>query len=430
YHRINMTINKANIKNPLLVPDLDEFSIVTDPNQYKPINIPFFVSGVIEGRVTRLTPNGRQPLAGLRLYLDQQDGPFEKEMQTFSDGSFYAYEVPPGDYTLRVDSTQLAFLEARARPDKINFEVETTAEGDFVENLNFSILPRDTTGLIVEKRTEEDTVRPDTTKTKQLEAMDPYHYQVQMASYASADWAQRADGRAEQLFPGENFFIRYNPVADLYGLRTPPLGTRQQAIDHALRFMKSDFKEPAIVATKDTTLTSTDLYPKFVIVLDTVDTQSRAQASARRFEEAGRLETRIMATPDSARFVIQSFPFSSRQKALLTLGDIRNLNMQPDPDRSYAVIEQSHSGMTGLTFAYTVEIVGLNKKEALQLYDLISGEEDFMPKGATLEREGRRISFEGINSWKNTIALKRRLDKVLVVGTPVIIMRQFEAAPR
>ncbi|MDZ7715685.1 MAG: hypothetical protein U5J95_05670 [Balneolaceae bacterium] len=150
YYRYNIQINKSALSNPLLVPDIDNFSIVTDPNQFKKVEIPFYLSGVISGRVEQLQSDSTlRGLGGVRVVLessfDDQTNrdPIIKELRTFSDGSFYTYEIPPGQYRLFVDPNQLDFLNATSRPDTLDFEVEALAQGDFVENLNFVIEPND-----------------------------------------------------------------------------------------------------------------------------------------------------------------------------------------------------------------------------------------------------------------------------------------------
>lgn len=146
YRRYNVVINKAAISNPLLVPRHERFSVITDPNQYKVIDIPLYMSGVIDGQVVRLQDGTESPLSGLRLYLssmERLDGeePFHQELRTFSDGSFYAFEIPPGSYRLEIDPTQLEFLNAGAEPETIDFEVRPLAEGDFVSGLDFRVIP-------------------------------------------------------------------------------------------------------------------------------------------------------------------------------------------------------------------------------------------------------------------------------------------------
>lgn len=142
YNQVNLEINKSAIQNPLLIPEFEQFSIVTDPNQYKPINIPFYVSGVISGRVQEKRNGNLEPLSGMRVHLTNEEESFQKEMRTFSDGSFYAYEIPPGTYKLSLDENQLTFLDAVSQPDTIDIEVEPTEGGDFIEELNFTVVPR------------------------------------------------------------------------------------------------------------------------------------------------------------------------------------------------------------------------------------------------------------------------------------------------
>lgn len=140
YRQYNLAINKSAISNPLVVPSIENFSIITDPNQYKSIDIPFYTSGIIDGRVNRLVGGEIRGVGGLRLFLSQINTPegiepHSEELRTFSDGSFYGYEIPPGDYELVPQSSQLEFLNLVANPEKLAFTIEATAEGDFKEGL-------------------------------------------------------------------------------------------------------------------------------------------------------------------------------------------------------------------------------------------------------------------------------------------------------
>ncbi|MEX1063515.1 MAG: hypothetical protein WEC12_07920, partial [Balneolaceae bacterium] len=147
YRRYNLTVNKSAIRNPLLVPETELFSIITDPNQYKPIDIPVTMSGVIEGRIERVLEDGTtNGLAGVRLFLTRTDQPagtplFRQELRTFSDGSYYAYEIPPGSYELEIDPSQLQFLDARSSPETLEFEVAARYDGDFLSGLNLQVVP-------------------------------------------------------------------------------------------------------------------------------------------------------------------------------------------------------------------------------------------------------------------------------------------------
>lgn len=144
YYRYNMQVNKGSIENPLLVPELNNFSIITDPNTFKKVEIPFYMSGVIEGNVNRyINDETNQGLGGVRILLSGISNDFNKELRTFSDGSFYSYEVPPGKYTMSIDQNQLNVLESESTPGTIEFEIEPLAQGDFIEGLTFLIIPKD-----------------------------------------------------------------------------------------------------------------------------------------------------------------------------------------------------------------------------------------------------------------------------------------------
>ncbi|HET8864424.1 MAG TPA: SPOR domain-containing protein [Gracilimonas sp.] len=144
YFFYNMELNKSLIQNPMLVPEFEKFGLITDPNRFKKVEIPFYMSGVIGGMVEQQLQNGEtRGVAGLRVLLTQTNGDFYKEMRTFSDGSFYDYEVPPGEYIVKVDSSQLDILSSKSVPEKLEFAVRPLPEGDFIEGLHLLLVPTD-----------------------------------------------------------------------------------------------------------------------------------------------------------------------------------------------------------------------------------------------------------------------------------------------
>ncbi len=148
YRQYNLVVNKSAITNPLLVPITERFSFITDPNQFKTIDIPFYTSGIAEGMIYRVRYGEREGLGGLRIYMVQVNVPegtegYREELRTFSDGSFYQFEIPPGDYEIRVDQTQLDFLNVKAEPEILEFTIRPLSEGDFAENLVIDLVPRD-----------------------------------------------------------------------------------------------------------------------------------------------------------------------------------------------------------------------------------------------------------------------------------------------
>lgn len=159
YYRYNMDMNKGSIQNPMLVPNVDQFSIVTTPNSFKKIEVPFYMSGVIDGNIQRVYPTGKKSgIGGLKVTLKSKDKDFIKELRTFSDGSFYEYEVPPGDYELFIDQNQLDLLGSKSSPEKIDFTVNAIPEGDFVEGLSLTLLPKDVIEEVEDSLSNEEVI--------------------------------------------------------------------------------------------------------------------------------------------------------------------------------------------------------------------------------------------------------------------------------
>ena len=225
YRQYNLTINKGAISNPLLVPNLEQFSIVTDPNQYKLIDIPFYMSGIFDGMVYRINPDGtKSGLGGLRLYLQQVHPPegtqrYSGELRTFSDGSFYAYEIPPGDYTLEVDPSQLNFLNAESDPGKLEFTIRSLAEGDFVQGLKINLIPD---GYLVpdEKR---PVITASLTGYDKFSFTDGYKpdcmFTIQAGSFLNFTDAFEFAEEAERIIE-DDLDIVYNSRNSLYSVRS------------------------------------------------------------------------------------------------------------------------------------------------------------------------------------------------------------------
>jgi hypothetical protein len=136
YWKYNAEIVQTALPNPTLAPLKSEFSFVADPNRYKRIEIPLYLTGTIEGKVTMRKDGSEEGLGGLRLFLKGIDHNFEETIRTFSDGSYYSMNLLPGKYELEVDPTQLTFLDAISRPGRLEFELKALADGDYLQGLN------------------------------------------------------------------------------------------------------------------------------------------------------------------------------------------------------------------------------------------------------------------------------------------------------
>lgn len=142
YYRYNLEINRNAIPHPLLVPAVDKFSFVADPNQYKRIEIPFYRSGVIDGSVSVRRGEETEGQGGMRLLMTGLDNEFSETIRTFYGGGFYAMDIPPGRYRLEVDPAQLDFLGVVPYDGKKEIEIRSLADGDFVEDISILLVPK------------------------------------------------------------------------------------------------------------------------------------------------------------------------------------------------------------------------------------------------------------------------------------------------
>ncbi len=157
YGKYNLVVDKESFKNPLWTPTASEFSFIADPNSYKPIDVPCYSAGIIEGGVIRDNGNEKHGQAGIKIQIVKIDSSWNQEVSVFADGNYYYMGVPPGDYTATVDSLQMDVLNVHSEPKSIQFTIKKTSTGDLVSNLNFTLL-NNVPGLAPEKQVDSKKV--------------------------------------------------------------------------------------------------------------------------------------------------------------------------------------------------------------------------------------------------------------------------------
>ncbi|TVR43426.1 MAG: hypothetical protein EA394_01170 [Bacteroidia bacterium] len=219
YFRYNMEVVRQALPNPLLAPGKDNFSFVADPNRYKRIEIPFYRTGVIDGTVFMIRDDERRPQGGLRLIINGLDNEFRETVRNFSDGSYYAMDMPPGKYSIEIDPTQLDFLDAYMPGGAIVFEIQALAEGDFLENFDIHIVARPPGDDKPETLTKadiaaiEEVISVVLRKRKEIETGDGFS--VEAGIYTTPYHAGRVRNLLSNQF-GIQFHIRHHEVYHLY----------------------------------------------------------------------------------------------------------------------------------------------------------------------------------------------------------------------
>ncbi|MFD2163289.1 hypothetical protein ACFSJU_12860 [Paradesertivirga mongoliensis] len=114
------------------------YSVVTEANKMKLIEIPVKVLGEVSGMVylndAGLTGQGR---VIINIYRDGTT--LAGRTLSESDGYFSFLGLPPGKYTASVDKAQMDRLKMTALPASVSFSIKSMSEGDVADNLEFRL---------------------------------------------------------------------------------------------------------------------------------------------------------------------------------------------------------------------------------------------------------------------------------------------------
>jgi hypothetical protein len=138
YHKYEVEINPLSGKDPFLQPKFQRFSLETDPNQIKLVEIPFYFSQEVYGSVVALKNGAEIPLPGVKIHIKGEELEEEKIITSFNDGSIYFLGLLPGKYTAYVSPSMVEKLGATSDPTSIDFELsEDMFDDSGLKDLNF-----------------------------------------------------------------------------------------------------------------------------------------------------------------------------------------------------------------------------------------------------------------------------------------------------
>ncbi|SMO88734.1 SPOR domain-containing protein [Gracilimonas mengyeensis] len=329
YYYYNLEMNKGALANPMLVPEFEQFGLITDPNRFKKVEIPFYMSGVMEGVVERRYADGStRGVAGLRLLLREEEGDYEEEIRTFSDGSFYSYEIPPGRYYMVVDSGNLTKLGVKSVPDTLRFEIEAIPEGDFVEGLNFLLVPEEQneesssdalqgeqTGMgrgddpvnIREGASEEYNIGTESIESGKQE------YCVQVSS---VETLSRASSVANQLNKEQAHVIMHEATG-LYMVRTKSYQSLGE-VSSVFDAVSEDQKEAALVTNcgYDSSARKINVPNSYSVQFGAFSNANRARAYLSELEKAyGVSKVFVEQDPENKLYMVRAGNFDSEEAA-------------------------------------------------------------------------------------------------------------------
>ena len=111
-----VSADSMSFDSPLWVASDRAIAVLPTPNAFTAVDVPLTMGAVLEGRVTRSFGGTMQGVAGAPLVLIERRTGHRRSITTFTDGSFYALGVTPGEYELAVGTRLLDLWQVDAEP--------------------------------------------------------------------------------------------------------------------------------------------------------------------------------------------------------------------------------------------------------------------------------------------------------------------------
>lgn len=115
------------------------FSIMMDPNQFKLLEIPVKIMGEVNGMVYLKSGNYSRPQGRIQVNIFDENDTFIASALSESDGYFNYLGLAPGSYYAAVDTMQLSRLKSFALPNRFEFEIQASENGDIIDGIEFRI---------------------------------------------------------------------------------------------------------------------------------------------------------------------------------------------------------------------------------------------------------------------------------------------------
>ncbi|MEQ8525865.1 SPOR domain-containing protein [Gracilimonas sp.] len=427
YFYYNMEMNKGAIQNPMLIPEFEKFGLITDPNRFKKVEVPFYMSGVIEGIVRRQSLNGQKMgVAGLKVLLTQENGDFSKELRTFSDGSFYDYEVPPGEYVLEIDPSQLDLLGSKSIPEKIEFEVQAIPEGDFVEGLEILLVPKDyqanetsiTAGSnIAQTANNGGGISLEYNIAVDSLSLNKCRYGVQLGAFSTFEAARKI---VKNYSRDSNSYVVYNEPRKLYAVRTglfQDLGRASQFTQN----LTSNYPDAAVLNQCYETV-ATNYEPggiRYDLQFAAFTNPYRADSYLADLKSKYQLDPHRYRDPESLLYKVRLGPFSSLRLAEQERRKILNSSSISDV---YISKQELPASMINVDFEFILQLGEFETDRKAVLY-AIRVEEEFELNSKILvdEREKIVLVVEDIyTDWEEVLSVRKEIMNNSTFKTPII----------
>jgi outer membrane usher protein FimD/PapC len=137
YIKNYITFDTSKVNNIAWRLENKTLNITLNPNQLRTIEIPISVVGEVAGMVQRSEKEQLTGIAGLKINIYKNDTDFIASVLSESDGYFNYLGLTSGNYSAKIDSTQLQKLHFRTEAKNTDFIIDNGSDGAYVDNLEF-----------------------------------------------------------------------------------------------------------------------------------------------------------------------------------------------------------------------------------------------------------------------------------------------------
>lgn len=137
-----MTLEPQFLDNPLWVPRFSTFSVISEPNRFRQVEIPVIIGGIVRGRVTFNLGGVEYDAENLTVTIAPETGEkhgFPKTATSFSTGEFEFLGLQPGFYIVSLSANQVAQLGYQTTDVSRRIEIRAIPDGDQVNNVDFRL---------------------------------------------------------------------------------------------------------------------------------------------------------------------------------------------------------------------------------------------------------------------------------------------------
>lgn len=174
------------------------YQVLVDPHQYKKVYIPILALGEISGMVYLTNKEESEGLARVLIQFIDNNGEVVGETLSESDGYYSYMGLKPGEYTVRMNQSQMEKLGCKVTSLSHNVSINMLPEGDVKGGVDFELMPHNLVALApkespketIEEVTVAMVVKPEPKSPKSvivnfidINTTDDIFYTVQVGAY-------------------------------------------------------------------------------------------------------------------------------------------------------------------------------------------------------------------------------------------------------